>query len=94
MIEASTVTVDADPSTLRMKEDSTTQLDSNTNREYLINFIPSGATLDTNPRLAQRKIKVRSRVPLALPIIGNGSQSVTDVRQVERSKISSHAKLP
>jgi hypothetical protein len=94
MMEASTVTVDPIPSTLRMKEDSTTQVDSNTNREYLINFIPSGATLDTNPRLAKRKIKVRSRVPLALPIIGNGSQSVTEVRQVERSKISSHAKLP
>jgi hypothetical protein len=42
-----------------MKEDTNTQLDSNTNREYLINFIPSGAILDTNPRLAQRKIKVR-----------------------------------
>lgn len=74
MMEAATVTVDALPSTLVMKEDTNTQLDSNTNREYLINFIPSGATLDTNPRLAQRKIKVRQRVPLTLPIIGNGSQ--------------------
>ena len=59
MIEAATVTVDAIPSTLVMKEDTNTQLDSNTNREYLINFIPSGATLDNNPRLAHRKIKVR-----------------------------------
>ena len=58
-MEAATVTVDAIPLTLVMKEDTNTQLDSNTNREYLINFIPSGATLDNNPRLAQRKIKVR-----------------------------------
>ena len=57
-MEAATVTVDAIPSTMVMKEDSNTQLDSNTNREYLINFIPNGASLD-NPKLSQRKMKVR-----------------------------------
>ena len=79
---------------MAMKEDQNTQLDSNTNREYLFNFIPSGATVDNNPRLAQRKIKFRSRVPLALPIIGNGSQTaVTEVRQVKRNMVS-NVKLP
>ena len=68
-------------------------MDSNTNRDYLLNFIPSGATPDNNPRLAHRKLKLKSRVPLALPIIGNGSHTVTEVRHVERHKIS-YARLP